>query len=108
MTSHRRAHRNAGQVARFVLVGALGVIRFCAFSLPIAAFVSGQASPAVVNLIDFPVIYLSGLFPFPLHAALRTAAAFWPASHLNPLAFAALGLKTALSPWIAAGVPELF
>jgi len=99
---------NAGQVARFVLVGALGVMPFCAFGLMLASFVSGQASPAVVNLIYFPMIYLSGLFPFPLPAALQTAAAFWPAFHLNQLSFAALGLKTALSPWYAAGVLELF
>jgi ABC-2 type transport system permease protein len=98
----------AGQVARFVLVGALGVMPFCAFGLMIASFVSGQAAPAIVNLIYFPMIYLSGLFPFPMPAALQTAAAFWPAFHLNQLSLAALGLKVALSPWVAASVLGVF
>jgi ABC-2 type transport system permease protein len=96
------------QVARFVLVGALGVMPFCAFGLLIASFVSGQAAPAVVNLIYFPMIYLSGLFPFPLPAAMQTAAAFWPAFHLNQLSLAALGLETTLSPWVAAAVLAVF
>jgi ABC-2 type transport system permease protein len=66
------------QVARFVLVGTLGVMPFCALGLMIASFVSGQAAPAVVNLIYFPMIYLSGLFPFPLPPVLQTAA--WTAA----------------------------
>lgn len=98
----------AGQVARFVLVGTLGVMPFCAFGLMIASFVSGQAAPAVVNLIYFPMIYLSGLFPFPMPAALQTAAAFWPAFHLNQLSFAALGLKSAVPSWVAAAVLGVF
>jgi ABC-2 type transport system permease protein len=98
----------ATQVARFVLVGALGVMPFCAFGLLIASFVSGQAAPAVVNLIYFPMIYLSGLFPFPLPPALQTAAAFWPAFHLNQLSLAALGLPVTLPPWIAAAVLAVF
>lgn len=99
---------NAGQVARFVLVGALGVMPFCAFGLAIASFVSGQGAPAVVNLIYFPMIYLSGLFPFPLPPALQTAAALWPAFHLNQLSLAALGSPVALSPWTAVAVLAVF
>lgn len=97
-----------GQAARFVLTGTLGVMPFCAFGLMIASFVSGQAAPAVVNLIYFPMIYLSGLFPFPMPAALQTAAAFWPAFHLNQLSLAALEIRTAAEPWISATVLVVF
>jgi hypothetical protein len=46
--------------------------------------------------------------PFPMPAALQTAAAFWPVLHLNPLSLAAPGLKAALSPWAAASVLAAF
>jgi ABC-2 type transport system permease protein len=94
----------AAQVARTTLVGVLGVVPFCALGLLIGSFVSGNGAPAVVNLIFFPMIYLSGLFPFPMPKALQTAAMIWPAFHLNQLSLAALGLPTQLNPWIAAEV----
>jgi ABC-2 type transport system permease protein len=94
----------AGQVARTTLVGMLGALPFCALGLLIGSLVSGSGAPAVVNLIFFPMIYLSGLFPFPMPKALQTAAMIWPAFHLNQLSLAALGLKTQLNPWIAAEV----
>jgi ABC-2 type transport system permease protein len=92
------------QAAGAALVGVLGVVPFCALGLLIGSLVSGTGAPAVVNLIFFPMIYLSGLFPFPLPKALQTAAMIWPAFHLNQLSLAALGLKTALNPWISAEV----
>ncbi len=58
----------------------------------------------MVNLIFFPMIYLSGLFPFPMPKALQTAAMIWPAFHLNQLSMAALDLQTKLNPWISAEV----
>jgi ABC-2 type transport system permease protein len=94
----------ASQVVRFALVGVLGVVPFCALGLLIGTLVSGTAAPAVVNLIYFPMIYLSGLFPFPLPKALQIAAVFWPAFHLNQLSLGALGLKTFLDAWIAGTV----
>jgi ABC-2 type transport system permease protein len=92
------------QAARTALVGVLGVVPFCALGLLIGSMVSGTGAPAVVNLIFFPMIYLSGLFPFPLPKALQTAAMIWPAFHLNQLSIAALGLPTQLNPWICAEV----
>jgi ABC-2 type transport system permease protein len=92
------------QAARTALVGVLGVVPFCALGLLIGSFVSGNGAPAVVNLIFFPMIYLSGLFPFPMPKALQTAAMIWPAFHLNQLSLAALGLPTSLNPWISAEV----
>jgi ABC-2 type transport system permease protein len=92
------------QAARTALVGVLGVVPFCALGLFIGSLVSGTGAPAVVNLIFFPMIYLSGLFPFPMPKALQTAAMIWPAFHLNQLSLAALGLPTSLNPWISAEV----
>ncbi len=92
------------QALRTALVGVLGVVPFCALGLFIGSLVSGNAAPAVVNLLFFPMIYLSGLFPFPMGKALQTAAMIWPAFHLNQLSLAAMGLKTALNPWISAEV----
>ena len=97
-------HLSAAQVARFVAVGVLGTMPFCALGLLIGALVSGSAAPAVVDLVYFPMIYLSGLFPFPLPKALQIAAVFWPAFHLNQLSLAALGLNTYIEAWIAAVV----
>lgn len=92
------------QGARVALVGVLGVVPFCALGLFIGSLVTGNGAPAVVNLIFFPMIYLSGLFPFPLPKALQTAAMAWPAFHLNQLSLAAIGLQTKLNPWISAEV----
>jgi ABC-2 type transport system permease protein len=86
------------------LTGVLGVVPFCTLGLLIGSLVSGNAAPGIVNLLFFPMIYLSGLFPFPMPKALQTAAMIWPAFHLNQLSMAALGLKTALNPWISAEV----
>jgi ABC-2 type transport system permease protein len=82
------------QAAKFLLVGMLGVAPFCALGLLIGTLVSGTAAPAVVNLVYFPMIYLSGLFPFGMPKGLQAAAQIWPAFHLNQLALASLDLTT--------------
>jgi len=82
------------RAAMLLLTGMLGVVPFCALGLLIGTFAPGTGSPAIVNLIYFPMIYLSGLFPFGLPKALQSAAAIWPAFHLNQLARAALDLPT--------------
>jgi ABC-2 type transport system permease protein len=92
------------QALRAEIVGVLGVIPFCALGLLIASFVSGSAAPAVVNLLFFPMIYLSGLFPFGMPKGLQAAQLIWPAFHLNQLSLTALGLKTTFNPWMAAEV----
>jgi ABC-2 type transport system permease protein len=103
-TTFGHVELTATQALRTALTGVLGVVPFCALGLFIGSLVSGNAAPGVVNLLFFPMIYLSGLFPFPLPKALQTAAMIWPAFHLNQLSLAALGLKTALNPWISAEV----
>ena len=103
-TTFGHVELTAAQAARAMLVGVLGVVPFCTLGLLIGTLVSGTGAPAVVSLIFFPMIYLSGLFPFPLPKALQTAAMIWPAFHLNQLSLAALGLPTQLNPWISAEV----
>jgi ABC-2 type transport system permease protein len=103
-TTFGHVELTAAQAARTILVGVLGALPFCALGLLIGSMVSGTGAPAVVNLIFFPMIYLSGLFPFPLPKALQTAAVIWPAFHLNQLSLASLGLPTQLNPWISAEV----
>jgi ABC-2 type transport system permease protein len=103
-TTFGHVELTGAQAARTALVGVLGVVPFCALGLLIGSMVSGTGAPAVVNLIFFPMIYLSGLFPFPLPKALQTAAMIWPAFHLNQLSLAALGLPTVINPWICAEV----
>jgi ABC-2 type transport system permease protein len=98
----------AAQVVKLVVVSVLGVAPFCALGLFVGSLVSGTAAPAVVNLIYFPMIYLSGLFPFPLPKVMQAAAKIWPAFHLNQLSLAALGLKTAGDVRVAAVVLVTF
>jgi ABC-2 type transport system permease protein len=98
----------APQIAKMMLVSVLGVAPFCALGLLIGTLVSGTAAPAVVNLIYFPMIYLSGLFPFPLPKAMQVAARVWPAFHLNQLSLASLGSKTAMDVRVSATVLVVF
>ena len=44
------------------LVNVLGVLPFCAMGLFVGSLVSGQAAPAIVNLIYLPMAFLSGLW----------------------------------------------
>ncbi len=50
------------QCATVLLVNVLGVLPFCAMGLFIGTLVSGQAAPAIVNLIYLPMAFLSGLW----------------------------------------------
>lgn len=79
--------------ALLFVVDVLGVLPFCAIGLFVGSLLSGQAAPAVINLIYLPMSFLSGLW-IPLMilpAILRDAAPLWPAYHLGQLAYAAVG-----------------
>ena len=52
----------------------LGVLPFCAIGLFVGSLVSGQAAPAIVNLIYLPMAFLSGLW-VPLQFLPKVAAA---------------------------------
>ena len=78
---------------RLFVVEIFGVLPFCAIGLCIATLVSGQAAPAVINLIYLPMSFLSGLW-MPLSIlppVVRDIAPLWPAYHLGQLALAAVG-----------------
>jgi len=103
-----------GQAARLLLVDVLGVLPFCAIGLFVGALISGQAAPAIINLIYLPMAFLSGLL-VPLQfmpKVLQTIVPLWPAHHLAQLSLAAVG-----APWLGtpgdhiaslAGVTVLF
>lgn len=76
-----------------LVVDVVGVVPFCAIGLCIGSFVSGQAAPAIANLIYLPMAFLSGLWipMMLLPALLKAIAPLWPAWHLGQLALAAIG-----------------
>lgn len=71
----------------------LGVLPFCALGLLIGTLVSGQAAPAIVNVIFLPMSFLSGVaIPlFAMPAAIQNIAPLWPAYHLNQISHAVIG-----------------
>jgi len=86
--------------AQLFFVEVFGVLPFCAIGLFIGSAVSGQAAPAIANLVYLPLSFLSGLW-LPLSvlpAFLREIAPLWPAYHLGQLAYAAVGQPNAGSP----------
>jgi ABC-2 type transport system permease protein len=86
----------AGQAAKVFAIEVLGVLPFCAMGLFVGAYVSGQAAPAIVNLIYLPMAFLSGLW-FPLQflpAFIRELAPYLPSHHLAQLALGALDLPS--------------
>ena len=85
-----------GQTLHLLFVNVFGVLPFCAIGLFIGALVSGQAAPAIVNLIYLPMAFLSGLWvPMPLlPKVIQQIAPLWPAHHLAQLALGAVGAPT--------------
>jgi len=81
------------QFATVLLVNVLGVLPFCALGLFIGTLVSGQAAPAIVNLIYLPMAFLSGLWiPMQfLGKTLQQLAPVWPAHHLLQLSLQGAG-----------------
>lgn len=81
------------QAVKVLLINMLGTLPFCAIGLYVGSAVSGQASPAVINVIYLPMAFLSGLW-VPLQflpAFLGDLAWLWPSHHLAQLALAAVG-----------------
>jgi ABC-2 type transport system permease protein len=72
------------------------VLPFCAIALFVGTLVSGQAAPAVINLIYLPMSFLSGLWmPLTvLPGLVREIAPLWPAFHLGQLALGVVGEPT--------------
>jgi ABC-2 type transport system permease protein len=90
LVSH--APLSVAMIGKLFLTEVLGVLPFCAMGLTVGTLVSGQAAPAVINIIYLPMAFLSGTF-FPLEAAgpfLANLAPIWPSFHLTQLALAAV------------------
>ncbi|MGH8226960.1 MAG: ABC transporter permease [Steroidobacteraceae bacterium] len=82
------------ECASLLLLAALGVLPFCGLGLLIGTLVTGQAAPAVINLVYLPMAFLSGVM-LPLQELPRIISKFaplWPSYHLVRLALATVGL----------------
>ena len=83
----------ATQWAMLLLVDTIGTLPFCALGIWIGSLLSGQAAPAVVNLVYLPMAFLSGLW-LPLKMlpeAIGMFAPMWPSYHLAQLALKVVG-----------------
>ena len=81
------------QAAQLFAIDVFGALPFCAIGMFLGAMVSGQASPAIVNLIFLPMAFLSGLW-LPLQfmpQILQDIAPVWPAYHLAQMALGTVG-----------------
>jgi hypothetical protein len=88
-------------VMKLFVTEILGVLPFCAMGLTVGTLVSGQAAPAVINIVYLPMAFLSGTF-FPLEAAgpfLAGMGPIWPSFHLTQLALDAVGQPHLGSAW---------
>ena len=95
----------ASQWAMLLLVDTIGTLPFCALGLWIGSLLSGQAAPAVVNLVYLPMAFLSGLW-LPLKmlpAAIGMLAPIWPSFHLAQLALKVVGQDAGGSTLIHVG-----
>ena len=91
----------SSMIGRLFVTEVLGVLPFCALGLTVGTLVSGQAAPAVINIIYLPMAFLSGTF-FPLEAAgpvLAGMAPVWPSFHLTQLALAAVDQRHVGAAW---------
>lgn len=86
-------HLTTGQIVNVVIISMLGALPFCAIGFYIGTLVSGTASIGVVNLIFFPMLYLSGMF-FPLPGILEPWARIWPTFYVNQMLWNALGVES--------------
>jgi ABC-2 type transport system permease protein len=81
------------KAASVFFINVFGVLPFCAIGLFVGSLVSGQAAPAIVNLIYIPMSFLSGLWiPMQfLPKTIQQLAPVWPAHHLVQLSLNAVG-----------------
>jgi ABC-2 type transport system permease protein len=91
------------QLFNVLLASLLGAAACCAIGFFIGASVSGSAATGVVNLIYFPMMYLSGMF-FPLPEMLARWAIVWPTFYIDQLVIAAAGGKSFMDASMCVGV----
>ena len=84
------------QATTWFFINVFGVLPFCAMGLFVGSLVSGQAAPAITNLIYIPMAFLSGLW-VPLQilgTTLQKLATIWPSYHLLQLSLNAMDVST--------------
>jgi ABC-2 type transport system permease protein len=85
-----------GHYAALAIALVVGAVTFSALGVMVATFVpNGDAAPAVVNAVFFPVLFLSGTF-FPIRSGSTVAriADVFPVRHFNLSVFAAFDPRT--------------
>jgi ABC-2 type transport system permease protein len=85
-----------GQALHLLTLNIFGVLPFCAIGMFVGAMVSGQAAPAVINMIYLPMAFLSGVW-FPvagMSKVLHQLSPLWPSYHLVQLDLGAVGAPT--------------
>ena len=90
------------QWATLLAVNVLGVLPFAAIGLFFGSLVSGNAAPALLNVLYLPMAFLSGLWlPLAmLPAFLAKIAPVWPAYHLGQLALKVVGHDQGQPAWL--------
>jgi ABC-2 type transport system permease protein len=89
------------------VIDVLGALPFCAIGMWVGSMVSGQASPAIVNVIFLFMAFLSGLW-VPLQfmpKVLIDIAPIWPSYHLSQLALRVVGAQNQGSTAVHIAVP---
>jgi ABC-2 type transport system permease protein len=81
------------QLFSLAAINILGSLPFCALGLFLGTRTSAKSSAAFVNLLYFPMIYLSGFF-FPLPKSIHWIQYASPAYYLDRLALGAVGLPS--------------
>ena len=83
-----------GQVIGLIATLVFGSIPFCAFGLVIGYFAKPNSAPAVVNMLYFPLSFLSGLWMpiWMLPNFLKKLAVALPPYHLGQLALSMVGV----------------
>jgi ABC-2 type transport system permease protein len=79
----------------------IGALPFCAIGLALGYLISPNSAVAVINLINLPMSFMSGLW-LPINVlppAVQHIAPFLPAYHLGQLALGTLGAATSTLPW---------
>jgi ABC-2 type transport system permease protein len=79
----------------------IGALPFCAIGLALGYLISPNSAVAVINLINLPMSFLSGLW-LPINVlppAVQHIAPFLPAYHLGQLALGTIGAATSTQPW---------
>lgn len=90
------------QWALLLVVDVLGALPFCAIGMYFGTLVSGNAAPALLNLLYLPMAFLSGLW-LPLSMLpdlLGKLAPAWPAYHLGQLALKVVGHDQGMPAWL--------